>query len=41
VSLLRRARDLALGVLILLVWQLAEARKFGSRTVAKPGAAEI
>ena len=32
VSLLRRARDVALGVPILLIWQLVEARRVGVRT---------
>jgi hypothetical protein len=35
VSLLRRARDIALGIPILLIWQLAEARQLRN-TGSKP-----
>jgi len=31
VSLLRRARDIAVGVPVLLAWQAAEARRIGGR----------
>jgi putative membrane protein len=37
VSLLRRARDIALGIPILLVWQLVEMRRLRGRNRLKPG----
>jgi len=38
VSLIRRARDVAIGVPILLLWQLLEARRLGARSEATPSA---
>ena len=38
VSLIRRARDVAVGVPILLVWQVLEARRLGARGEATPPA---
>ena len=36
VSLIRRARDLALGIPILLLWQALEVRRLGARNVTPP-----
>jgi len=36
VSLIRRARDVAVGVPILLLWQVLEARRLGTRSEATP-----
>ena len=41
VSLLRRARDIVVGVPVLLIWQLAEARRLRLRRADKPGQGSV